>query len=494
MISKKVGVIGSGFGGLAAASVLAKAGIEVTLLEKNDQIGGRARTFCSHGYFFDMGPSWYWMPDVFEQYFKIFDAQPSQFYELKLLDPGFSIFFGKNDVMDIPAQQQSIYDLFDREEENGAEKLKQFLKEAGVKYRLAMDELVYLPSSSPLEYLNATVLNNISSLSIFQSFHSHVRKYFSNPRILKLMEFPVLFLGGSPRNIPALYSLMNYAALELSTWYPMGGFSKITKAMATVAESAGVKVVTDCAVEKIEITKSKATHVVTTKGNYAFDAVIGASDYHHTEKLLDKDYRNYTESYWEKRVMSPSSLIFYIGLNKKLKNFRHHNLFFDESLEAHTDEIYKNPQWPKKPLFYVCCTSKTDASTAPAGHENVFVLIPLAAGIKDDEAIREKYFNMVLKRMEDITGETIADHIDFKRSYCINDFMTDYNSYKGNAYGLANTLKQTAFMRPSIRNKKVPNLFYCGHLSVPGPGVPPALISGQVAAKEVIKFFKKQSR
>jgi phytoene desaturase len=489
-MTKKVYVIGSGFAGLAAASVLAKAGMQVTVFEKNKQIGGRARTLETNGYFFDMGPSWYWMPDVFEDYFRLFDKMPSDFYDLKLLDPGFAIFFGKDDVMEVPATLEGIYALFDKEETNGADKLKKFLAEAELKYRLSMSELVYLPSESITEYMSAEVIKNAAHLHIFKSFHTHVRKYFKSPRLLKLMEFPVLFLGGSPRNIPALYSLMNYASIQLGTWYPMGGFSQITDAMAKVATDLGVEIRTDETVLKIHIENKKIKVVTTSQGNYTCDAIIGAADYNHTESLLNEAHSNYSDKYWDKKVMSPSCLIFYVGVNKKIKNLRHHNLFFDESLDVHTDEIYKNPQWPSKPLFYVCCTSKTDSSTAPEGHENVFILIPLAAGLQDNEVTREKYFDIVMNRLEYMMGEKIEEHIDYKKSYCINDFKADYNSYKGNAYGLANTLKQTAFMRPAIRNKKVDNLYYCGHLTVPGPGVPPALISGQIAANELLKKFK----
>jgi phytoene desaturase len=492
-MTKKIAVIGSGFSGLASATILAKKGYEVTVFEKNEQIGGRARSFQASGYTFDMGPSWYWMPDVFERYFSLFDKKAADFYELRLLDPGFRIFFGKNDTMDIPASLQGIYELFEREESGAAAKLEKFLSEAELKYKLAMDELVYMPSERISEFARFSIVGNLPRLHIFQSFRSHARKYFNSPRLQQLIGFPVLFLGGTTSNIPAMYSLMNYAAFNLSTWYPMGGFGKVTQAMTSIATDMGVQFRTGESVTGMNIKGRAVYQVHTPKGAYPCNGVIGSSDYQHTEGLLLPSYRNYKEAYWPKRVLAPSCLIFYLGISKKLPALQHHNLFFDEDLDRHAEEIYDHPQWPEKPLFYVCCTSKTDAGTAPQGHENLFVLMPLAAGLEDNDAIRAHYFKLIMERMEQVTGEQVHNHIDYQRSYCIKDFQADYNAYRGNAYGLANTLMQTAVMRPVLRNKKIKNLFYCGHLTVPGPGVPPALISGQIAARQLVKALNHES-
>lgn len=328
-------------------------------------------------------------------------------------------------------------------------------------------------------------------LQMFTSVRSQVRNYFKDPRLVALMEFPVLFLGATAANIPALYSMMNYAAISLGTWYPMGGMTRIIKGMHTLASELGVKFKTSEPVEALTVENDKVNIVLTASSSIAPDGVIATGDYHHIEsQLLQQEHRNYSEAYWNKRTFAPSSLIFYLGVNKKVKKLIHHNLFFDESLDRHAEEIYKQPQWPTKPLFYVCCPSKTDPSVAPDGMENLFILMPLAPGLTDTEELREQYFDIIMKRMEAICGDEIMEHIVYKRSYCINDFVKDYNAYKGNAYGLANTLRQTAVLKPSLRNKKIKNLFYAGQLTVPGPGVPPSLISGKLAAEQLMKTFK----
>ena len=325
-------------------------------------------------------------------------------------------------------------------------------------------------------------------LHVFNSISSYVRKFFSNQKLIQLLEFPVLFLGATPQNTPALYSLMNYADMALGTWYPIGGMHKVIEGMVSLAISLGVKFEYNAAVERIELNDVKAKGVRINGQLREFDSIVAGADYHHVEQaLLPETHRQYSPAYWEKRVMAPSSLIFYLGINKKVKGLLHHTLFFDKDFNAHAREIYEVPQWPSSPQFYVSCPSQTDATVAPDGCENIFILMPVAPGLADDEVIRERYFDMIIKRLEYMLGESLTPHIVFKRSYAHNDFIRDYNAYKGNAYGLANTLMQTAILKPSILNKKVPNLFFTGQLTVPGPGVPPSIISGEVVAKELIK-------
>jgi len=489
---KMVSVIGSGFSGLSAACYAAKFGYAVTVFEKNETVGGRARHFCEQGFTFDMGPSWYWMPDVFERMYNDFGKTTSDFYELKKLDPGFQIFFGDGSELALPAELDDVYALFESIEKGSSDNLRNFLREGEYKYKVGMLDLAYKPSLSWMEFLTLSVIKGASKTHLLTSMKDYVRTFFKDERLIKLMEFPVLFLGAMPDKIPALYSLMNYSAISQGTFYPQGGMLKIVEGLQSLAESLNVKFECTNAVERILTEDNQVTGLKTHRGIYKTDAVIASADYHHVEKALLRDTgkANYSEAYWNKKTFAPSCLIFYLGVNKKIKKLLHHNLFFDSDFEAHSREIYDTPEWPSDPLFYVCCPSKTDDSVAPQGMENLFLLVPIAPGIKDSEEIREKYFKLLITRLEKITDDQILSNIVYKRSYCLSDFMMDYNSYKGNAYGLANTLRQTAFMKPSLKSKKLSNLFYAGQLTVPGPGVPPALISGKIAAEQLKKHWR----
>lgn len=487
-LAKKVIVIGAGFSGLAAASSLAQKGFDVTLIEKNEIPGGRARKFEIEGFMFDMGPSWYWMPDVFEDYFGRFGKKPSDYYDLERLDPSYQIFFGQDDIMRVPAAMQALEDLFEQYEAGSSKKLRKFLEEARYKYEVGMNEFVFKPGHSIMEFADLRVVRSLFKLQMLTSMSSYVRKLFKNKKLIQLLEFPVLFLGAKPADTPALYSLMNYADLSLGTWYPKGGMHKIVEGMVQLAKEMGVKFQMGEEVKQIVIPNGHAKQVITDKSAYDVDAVVGAADYHHIEQeILDPGYRKYDKSYWKKRTMAPSSLLFYLGVSKKLKGLLHHNLFFDEDFDRHAHEIYTDPQWPDKPLFYVCAPSVTDPSVAPAGNENVFVLIPLAPDLEDTEALREKYYDIVMARLEKLTGQKIRENVIYKRSFAHRDFEKDYHAYKGNAYGLANTLMQTAFLKPKMKSSKVQNLYYAGQLTTPGPGVPPSLISGQVVAETISK-------
>jgi phytoene desaturase len=490
-LAKKVVVIGSGFAGISAAANLAKAGFDVTVLEKNNQLGGRARVFEHNGFVFDMGPSWYWMPEVFENFFQIFGKSASDFYDLKRLDPSYRVYFGENDFVDIPAKMEELEELFEQHEAGSAKNLRLFLKESEYKYKVGMEDLVFKPAKSVLEFADLRLLKGMLKMHVFQSITDYVKKYFTHPRLIQLLEFPVLFLGATPWRTPALYSLMNYADMALGTWYPMGGMHKIVEGMSKVAESQGVTFKTEHNVEAIKTSGRLAKGVFVNDQMIEADVIVGGADYHHVEQhLLPPNVRMYSDDYWQKRTMAPSSLLFYLGVNKKLKNLQHHNLFFDEDFTKHAKEIYESPKWPDKPLFYACVPSITDKTVAPEGQENLFLLVPVAPGLDDTDIIREKYYNLVMDRLERLTGQKIRENVIFKRSFAHRDFVSDYNAFRGNAYGLANTLKQTAILKPAMKNKKLNNLFYTGQLTVPGPGVPPSIISGQVVAKEISKAFK----
>ncbi len=483
-LKKEYSIIGSGFSGLAAAAVLAKKGASVKVFEKNEQLGGRARQFEANGFTFDMGPSWYWMPEVFEDFYQKFGHTASDFYDLVQLSPSYQIIYKDFDAVTIPSEIGDLYELFESYEKGSAEKLKYFLAEAKYKYEVGMNEFVWKPSLSIKEFFDFRILKSGLKLQMFSSVSKQIRSLFSNPKLIQLLEFPVLFLGEKPQNTPALYSLMNYADLVLGTWYPMGGMHKIIEAMTTICKEQGVEFYTNTSVKKILSENNKCIGLETEKGEVRSDCVLSSADYHHTDtQLLESDKSNYSEKYWDKRKLAPSSLLFYVGVDKKLPNLKHHNLFFIEDFDNHAHQIYTEPDWPDKPLFYVCCPSKTDSSVAPEGKENMFILVPIAPDLKEDESKKLHYYNDILSKLETFCGTSIKEHILYKKEFSVADFKSEYNAFKGNAYGLANTLMQTAFLKPRIRNKKLNNLFYTGQLTVPGPGVPPSIISGQMVGE-----------
>lgn len=493
-MSKEIIVIGAGFAGLSAAASLAQKGHAVTVVEKNAEPGGRARVWKQDGFTFDMGPSFYWMPDVFDRFFARFGQKATDHYDLIRLDPSYKVVFSAGEEWAVPAGRPALRDFFESKEAGASAALDRFLAEAKLKYDLGMGELVYRPSLNWMEYANPGVISGLFKTKVFGSLRRHVQAHFKHPHLRSLMEFPVLFLGAAPQNTPALYSLMNYADLELGTWYPMGGMGRVVEAMVDVARQQGVRFRMSEAVERIEVDADhRISGVRTSSTTLPAEVVVASADYHHVEEqLLSAADRRYSESYWQERTMAPSSLLFFLGLDRKLDGLAHHTLFFDEPLDLHSSEIYDKPEWPSRPLFYTNCAGKTDPNAAPAGHENLVILIPIAPGLEDRESIREQYFNMVMERLGRHLGFDPRPHVVLKRSYCINDLQADYNAFRGNAYGLANTMMQTGPLRPSMKSNKVKGLYFTGQLTVPGPGVPPALISGQVVADLIEKETSRQ--
>jgi len=481
---KDIKIIGSGFSSLSAACYLAKDGNNVTVYEKNESVGGRARQLKKDGFTFDMGPSWYWMPDVFERFFADFDKKPSDYYQLIKLDPAYRVYYGINDFVTIDDNLNDIIETFEKIEKGSGILLKAFIAKAKSNYDIAIKDLVYRPGVSPLELITTKTALKVGQF--FSNISADVRKKFKNERLIQILEFPVLFLGAKPSDTPSFYSFMNYADFGLGTWHPKTGMNDVVKAMENLAIELGVTLQTNANVEKIIVENNSAKALIINGKTITADIILSGADYHHTETLLNENDRAYSEKYWESRVFAPSSLLFYVGFNKKIKNISHHALFFDVDFKQHAIDIYDKPKWPEEPLFYANFPSITDETAAPKGMEAGFFLIPLAPGIEDTEELREEYFLKIINRFETLTQQSIINNIIFKKSFCKNDFISEYNSYKGNAYGMANTLFQTAFLRPKLKSKKVENLYFTGQLTVPGPGVPPALISGKLVA-ELIK-------
>ncbi|MES2543575.1 MAG: phytoene desaturase family protein [Bacteroidota bacterium] len=484
-MQKNITIIGSGFSALSAACYLAKSGNKVSVYEKNDSIGGRARQLKRDGFTFDMGPSWYWMPDVFERFFADFNKKPSDYYDLIKLSPAYRVYFGINEFITIDDNLEEITKTFESIEKGSGEKLTDFIGQAKSNYDIAIKDLVYRPGVSPLELITLETTKKLGQF--FSNISKDIRKKFKNERLIQILEFPVLFLGAKPTDTPSFYNFMNYADFGLGTWHPKTGMHDVILAMESLAIELGVEFHTNAAITKIIVENKKAKAIEVNGKTVYSDIILSGADYHHTETLLEPKYRVYSEKYWESRVFAPSSLLFYVGFDKKIESISHHALFFDVDFNKHAEAIYDEPKWPENPLFYANFPSKTDTSAAPEGKESGFFLIPLAPNIVDNQSLRDEYFDKIISRFELVTGQEVKNNIIFKQSFCKNDFVEHYNSYKGNAYGMANTLLQTAFLRPKLKSKKVENLYFTGQLTVPGPGVPPALISGKLVAELIEK-------
>jgi len=486
-MNKSISIIGSGFSSLSAACYLAKQGNKVTVYEKNNEFGGRARQLKAKGFTFDMGPSFYWMPDIFERFFNDFNKKTSDYYQLTKLNPGYSVYFNDNNTIAIEDSLEKICEKFEEIEAGSSKKLKKFIYNAQDNYRVAVLDMIYrMPGESPLELITIDTIKKVRYF--LTNIRKEVRKDFKNPMLRAILEFPVLFLGAKPSDTPAFYNFMNFADFGLGTFQPKNGFYDVVQGMISLGKSLGVSYKNNSDVKKIITKDNKLVGLEIDRRIIECDIIISGADYNFTEKLLPKNLRQYSEKYWDKRTLAPSSLLFYVGFNKKLNNIEHHNLIFDTDFDQHAVEIYDDPKWPTNPLLYASFTSKTHKHTAPEGCENGVFLIPIAPNLEDNQHIRDKYFDILINKLEKITKQDLRGNIIYRESYCVNDFINDYNSYKGNAYGLANTLLQTAFLRPRLRSKKVTNLYFCGQLTVPGPGVPPALVSGKLVSDLVMKY------
>lgn len=483
-------VIGGGFGGLSAAALLARDGWSVTLVEKNDQLGGRARYWHKDGFTFDMGPSWYLMPEVFERYFSLFGKKRSSYFDLSPLDPYYKVFYGDGETAELTPRYEENKKLFESFEEGGGVAFEEYMEQSTYKYEVAMEDFLYRDYKHIGQFFNRRLMTEGLRLGVLKKLDRFVSGYVSDRRAKQILEYAMVFLGTDPAQAPAIYSIMSHVDLKLGVFFPQKGMAGAAEGFAQLCREYGVELITDAEVKRIVTKEGKAVGVETSKGYFASDVIVSSADYEHTEsELLEKNQRSYSESYWKKRVVAPSMFIAYLGIGRKLENLEHHNLYFAKEWGGHFDTIFKNPAWPDNPCFYLSCITKTDPTSAPQGCENVFLLVPVAPGLADTDEQREEYFLHLVEHVKEVTGEDLGKDILVKRLYTHRDFIQDYHAFQGTALGLSHTLMQTAVFRPRHQSKRVKNLYYTGQYTHPGVGVPMVLIASELIAKDIQETY-----
>ncbi len=486
MAKKKIFIIGSGFGGLCTAALLAKDGHNVTVIEKNARMGGRAMTFDHKGYHFDMGPSWYLMPEVFETFFGLFGKNISDYLSLVPLDPMYRMFFSPSEHIDIHRDLARNLQNFEKLEKGASTAIQKYLDNAQVQYEVAMKHFLYTEFRSFLDFIKPELFTIGNKVDVFKNLQDHIAQYTKDPRLQKILGYTMVFLGGSPSNTPALYSLMSHVDYNLGVFYPNGGFGALADAFIKLGSEYGVTYKVSEPVEQIVSNGTKVTHIHTSHGHYEADIVIANADYQHVEsKLLAEKDKSYSDAYWKSRTVAPSAYIIHAAVKGRVENLLHHNLMLTNDWEKHFDNIFTHPGWPKKPSYYVSCPTKTDTTLAPKGCDILFILVPVASGLDDSDMLRETYYEKIMDDLEKHTKSSIRDKIVYSRIYSQRDFTADYNAYKGTALGLAHTLKQTALFRPRMKSTKLKNLYYVGQYTQPGIGVPIAVISSQLVVKRI---------
>lgn len=491
--NKKVLIIGSGIGGLSLGCLLAKEGYKVTIVEKNKQFGGRGRVLKTKGFVFDMGPSWYLLPEVFEEFFQIFDKKASDYYELVRLDPSYRVYLPDNKKIDISSDLEKNLKLFSYIEKDGDKKFKNYLGKAQKIYEILVGELFYEDLTSRSMLMSPKMLQSFKGLDprdLFGSFGSFTKKYFKSEDMRRIVEYGVALIGSHPDKAPGFYAMMSHADFNLGVYYIKGGMGMLFNALYDLSKELGVEYIFDDEVTKI-IAQKRTVNGVRLKSGKVFkpDLVVSNADYAHTEiNLLDKEFQTYDSKYWENTSKAPSAFIIYLGIDKKLPGLLYHNLFLDRDWKKHFEMFYdREAKWPKNPAYYVCCPTKNDESVAPKGSENIFITVPIPSGVEDTEEIRDKYFSEILKHLESKLDTNLSNHIVYKRIFSQNDFKSDYNAYNGTALGLMNTLRQSSIFRVKFQSQKLNNLYYVGQYTHPGSGLSACIASARIVSRKIVE-------
>lgn len=478
----KIIIIGAGFGGLSAAAYLAKAGHDVTVFEKNAQPGGRAQTVYQDGFQFELGPSWYLMPDVFEEFFADFGFKPSDFYKLTRLVPSYRV-YDTDGAFTAHPHRAALLD-FEARETGAGRRLAKLLTQTKTEYELVRRDILPLSGLASKDYMNASMLRLLANPALLGNYHARIARTVKNETLQHVLEFMTVFLGGSPRTIPASYGLLAHVDFGLGIRYPKGGFTAVAKAVEAVAKAQGAHLVYNAPVAEILADNSKVAGVKVNGNTYPADAVVANADYHFIDTILSPEHQTFTETQWAEKTVSPSAVLATIGVKKRI-SLEHHSLFFDTDWEGNFADVFARGQVNDKPLFYAAAPSKTDPRVAPYGCENIFLLIPVSTKAAVEQAQAEQLVQNALERIELHTGEQFQQAIISKTVYPPEYFQDTFNAFQGNAFGLSHTLRQSGPWRPPIRSPKLPNLYFAGQYTNPGTGVPLVLLSGKVVAREL---------
>lgn len=491
-MKKRVIIIGAGVGGIATACILAQAGYDVHVYEKNSGPGGRAGSFEAKGFRFDMGPSWYLMTDVFEKFYEILGEDISKHLELVRLEPSYRVYFKDTllGAVDIFGDIERDAHTFESLEPGARNKLRAYLEKSSANYERAMDRFVYKNYDSIFDFFSLSTIQDGLRANAFQSMQKYVAQYFSNTEVQKIVQFPLVFLGTNPSNAPALYNILSHVDFRQGTYYPQGGMYRVVESLVAMAEKRGATFHYDAAVSEIRAAGGIASGITLDSGEtIEADYIVSNADLAHTETVLLKNQsdRTYPERYWKRRTLAPSAMLLYLGVKKRFPKLQHHNLVFCKDWDANFKSLSESKTWPADPSFYVCNPNKTDPSVAPKNKENLFVLIPLPANTRHTDQEAEAYADHILAVMEKTMHlDGLRDAIVYKKIFAGKDFSEQFNSYGGTALGLAHTLKQTAALRPRNQSKKLDNLFYVGANTTPGIGLPMCLVSAQLVYKRLI--------
>jgi phytoene desaturase len=484
-------IIGGGLGGLSTAALLAHQGYNVSLYEAMPRLGGRANLIQEQGFRFDAGPSWYLMPDVFEHYFALFGKKPTDYFELDRLDPSYKIFFedtGK--TITITGDLERDLPKFEELEPGVTPRVREYLRRSEYQYKIALGQFVYKNYDSVFDFLTLQTAIQGSKLRVFEKMQKYVSRYFKTDAMQKIMQYTLVFLGSSPYNTPALYNIMSHVDFNMGVFFPRGGIYKLVEGLVKLGGEYGVEYHTNVPVQRIVTQSGKATGIILQDGTEVpADLVISNADIAFTERsLLPPEARTKPDSYWDKRILAPSGLVLYLGVQGKIDTLEHHNLLFSGDWGANFSQIFDKPQLPDDPSFYVSMTSKTDATTAPEGHENIFVLVPIAAGQEYTEEQLDAYTDKILVMMEQHMGvENLRQRIVYQKRYATADYERDFHTLGGSALGLAHTISQTAIFRPNNVSKKLNNMYYVGAGTNPGIGMPMTLVSAELLLKRLNK-------